>query len=228
MILAAVLVAAAGVWWGVTKANTPIPSVEEPPVTPAKKVDLPVDVSAIGAAALDAGTQADAGAAPAPTPAPADAGRAEPADAGAKAAAPAPDAGVVEVQAEFDSQPTADLTIDGKASGRTPWKGTLPAGQHALTFVNKPLLLATGRTVTLKAGEPYKERFVFERGKVTVVAPPGAVIFIDGTRVGVAPLKEDLVAFQGGHRILVMVGQAKWQQAFVLGPERVTFNVEPE
>jgi hypothetical protein len=35
---------------------------------------------------------------------------------------------------EVSSEPAAQLTIDGRASGTTPWRGELPAGHHVVTL----------------------------------------------------------------------------------------------
>ena len=67
----------------------------------------------------------------------------------------------------------------------------------------------------------------FEKGFVTVKAPEGAAVFIDGNRIGTAPIKGEIPVYEGSHRIQVTVGQSKWAEPFTLyGGQRVSFNVE--
>ncbi|MCC6334230.1 MAG: protein kinase [Myxococcales bacterium] len=226
LILLAVFIAVIAGWWAMRKANEPIPGAGPPPsLTPTRP-----------AAAIDAGVpvvEVDAGA-PASEP---DAGQVPDTDAGA-AAVPEPlaDAGVAaldaghqapaEVEVRIESRPSAELFLDGQSLGRTPWTGRLSPGRKTFRFENKPALLNAFRAVTLKA-EPVSESFTFEKGKVIVKAPEGAAIFIDGTRVGTAPIRGEIPVYEGSHRISVSYGKAKWSEPFTLyAGQPVTFNVE--
>ncbi|MDP1921964.1 MAG: PEGA domain-containing protein, partial [Myxococcales bacterium] len=135
----------------------------------------------------------------------------------------------VELAVTIESRPTLELTIDGNVVGKTPWTGPLPMGAHKLKLENKDLLISAGRTVTVQGSEPITQAYTFEKGTVGVNAPPGAVIFIDTKKQGVAPLANDLSIYEGYHRILVKVGQAQWTETFSLfAGQRVSFNVELE
>ncbi len=133
------------------------------------------------------------------------------------------------VAVDLDASPPVDVVIDGEVKGRTPWHGSYPPGRRPVSLVNKPLGINTGRVLMLRAGENYSTKFTFEKGTVAVNAPEGAVIYIDNVKMGVAPLKADLSVYEGGHRIMVMVGESKWSEGFNMLPQqRVNFDVNLE
>lgn len=248
LIALALLVAVIAGWWAWNKANAPIPGVDPIPVAPVVAavdagaaepvavVSVPDAAVAVSDAAVEpsavAITVADAAVAvavtdsgmPAPVAPVPDAGRvvvAPPIDAGA----PAP---VVAVDAEvtIETTPALDVLFDGKPLGHSPWTGKLPSGRRTVTLQSKELGINAARTITV-GGETSTFKFNFDKGSVSVVAPEGAAIFIDGVRVGAAPLKADLPVYEGFHRIMVSVGQSKWNDTFTIYPgQRMTFNVE--
>ena len=161
---------------------------------------------------VDAGTTEDAGIVGVTAP--------EVVDAGVVAAV------VLEVPINIESSPGVELLLEGKSLGRTPWSGKLPPGRKVFTLQNKALSILTTRAITLKS-EPVSESYTFEKGFVAVKAPEGAAIFIDGNRVGTAPIKGEIPVYEGNHRIQVTVGKSKWTEPFTLyGAQRVSFNVE--
>lgn len=230
VVLLAVFIAFLAGWWAWKKANEPIPGVDliEPPKPTAVAV-----VDAGPAPELDAGTAAatasahepDAGPTPTEASAPTDDGGGTASAALVDAGAPAPIA-ISEVLVTIQSNPGGDLLLDGKAVGKTPWSGTLPLGKKVFTLENKALGIRSSRAITVK-GEPITESFTFEKGFVTVKAPEGAGVFIDGVRIGTAPIRGEIPVYEGSHRIQVNVGQSKWSEPFTLyGAQRVSFNVE--
>ncbi len=236
VLLLAGVVAVGAIYAGWTKANAPLPPVIERPVTLAvvaprvidagtAAIDAGAAMEALADASVDAGLT-DAGARDAGT---GDAGTKD--DAGTQTAAVTPaviDAGETEVSITLETTPAADVLLDGKVLGHTPWVGRLPAGRKVFTLQNKEVLLSTTRTVMLK-NEAVSEKFVFEKGFVAITAPEGSAILIDGTRVATAPVKGEIPVYEGYHRIQVLVGQAKWNDTFTLyGGQRVSFNVTQE
>lgn len=229
LILLALFVAVIAGWWAWKKANEPIPGVDRPVVeNPPPQPEIDSGVAAVALAApvdAGAGEGTDAGspaedAGEAVSPVDADAGTPE-VDAGAELAAVPGD-----VEVSIASSPTAELFLDGKSLGKTPWTGRLPPGKKVFHLENKPLMLNAWRSVVLKA-EPVSETFSFEKGFVIITAPEGAAVFIDGVRVGNAPIKGEVPVYEGSHRISVNYGKAKWNEPFNLyGGQRVSFNVE--
>lgn len=222
VIFLLVIVVAASGYFAWTKANAPFQAPEPDPrnddPTPVRTVEIDAGAAVpVDLVLADAGDVADAGVvivdAGAPVIVVIDAGP------------PAP----VELAVTIESRPTLELTIDGNVVGKTPWTGPLPMGAHKLKLENKDLLISAGRTVTVQGSEPITQTYTFEKGTVGVNAPPGAVIFIDTKKQGVAPLANDLSIYEGYHRILVKVGQAQWTETFSLfAGQRVSFNVELE
>ena len=78
----------------------------------------------------------------------------------------------------------------------------LPPGAHTLRFVNKSLGYDESRPVDVKPGEGTPIRLTPEPSKLTVTATEPAEVWIDGTRVGDAPLNGVAVAL-GTHEIVV-------------------------
>jgi serine/threonine-protein kinase len=247
VLLAALFVAALGGWWGWERANAPLvpPPPEEhvsfkevvaaldrtparlPPPTPTV-----VDGGSADAGLDDAGVPTDAGS-------PADAGptrvtAAEGPDAGSAidaGAAPldaGPAAPLPQVEVSIECTPEVDVVFEGKVLGRTPWKGQLPQGKRTVTLQNKELGIATQRTLQLKDA-PVEETVKFEKGAISIKAPDGAGIFIDGRKVATAPVTGELTVYEGFHRIQVALGQAKWNETFTISTgTRLSFNVELE
>jgi hypothetical protein len=97
-----------------------------------------------------------------------------------------------------------------------------------LTLERRDLGILASRVVVLR-DEPLSEEVVFGQGMVAITAPVGAVVFLDGVRVGVAPLPGEVPAYEGQHRILVTVGASRWTESFsLLARQRVSFNVHLE
>jgi serine/threonine-protein kinase len=175
---------------------------------------------------LDAGeatTDTDAG-----EPAMPDAGTAALTPPAAIDAGTATVASAANVSITIHSTPTVELSLDGKVLGKTPWTGSLPAGRKVFKLENKALMISTSRAVVLKS-EPVEENYTFEKGFVAIKAPEGSAIFIDGNRVGTAPIRGEIPVYEGSHRIQVTIGQSKWSEPFNLyAGQRVSFNVETQ
>jgi len=111
--------------------------------------------------------------------------------------------------------------------GHTPWRGMLPPGRKVLLLVNKEVGIRTSRAITVTAGEKNDESFTFSQGFVTLSAPEGAQVFVDERRIGSAPIRGEIPVYEGGHRISVTVGKARWSEPFNLNAgQRINFNVE--
>ena len=63
--------------------------------------------------------------------------------------------------ATISSKPWAEVSIDGKATGKiTPLVNfAIPCGKHRLTFKNADLMIERNESVTLKPGQPFKKIF---------------------------------------------------------------------
>ncbi len=222
-LLAAAVVGGFLVWWMMRKTDDLPPSMRQglPALLDAgskKAAPPPVVAEAPDAAAAEP----DAGPAAAPPPAPI-------VDAGAPAPTPppvAPKPGPTVLQ--LDAKPDCEVTIDGKHYGKTPVKAELTPGRKVVKLENKELGINTGRVFTLVEGKTLVENVTIGQGTVVLTAPDGAAVFMDGKRIGTAPMKE-ITVYEGAHRVLVTVGKAKWSEPFSLhAGENVRFNVEIE
>ncbi|MFT3707890.1 MAG: serine/threonine-protein kinase [Archangium sp.] len=232
LIALALFIAVIAGWWGWKKANAPVPGAEQintplPPPKPPINLDTVLPVPAV----IDAGeatpVDGDGGEAPAPVVVP-DSGTAAVVPPPAVDAGPAVVATAANVSVTIHSTPTVELSLDGKVLGKTPWSGSLPAGRKVFKLENKALMISTSRAVTLKS-DPVEETYTFEKGFVAIKAPEGSAIFIDGNRVGTAPIRGEIPVYEGSHRIQVTIGQSKWSEPFNLyAGQRVSFNVETQ
>ena len=69
-------------------------------------------------------------------------------------------------------------------------------------------------------------RLTLGRGTLSVRAPQGARVMVDGRVVGSSPV-DDLHLFEGTHHLKVTLGDAVWQQSFVLRNEQsLRYDVE--
>ncbi len=206
------------------------------PVQPAPKPG-PQPTAAADGGTADAGTteagSADAGVTPTvPVPQPPPPPPPTAPDAGAaKAVEPPPPPKPIDEgppSLALTVEPPVTLTIDGKPSGRSPFNGRLAPGQHIVLLVDKIRNISTSRAITVRPKGKTQEDIVLGRGSVSLTAPDGAVVFIDGRRMGKAPLKE-ISLWEGRHKAVVTVGKLKWQQAFTVHEgEHQYFNVEAQ
>lgn len=140
------------------------------------------------------------------------------------------DAGMPELELIVD--PRVDILLaDGGVLGRTPLTAPMPPGRHVLSLSNPALGINTARSVNVSPTGRTTQRIYLNKGYVTIRAPEGAVVQVDGRKVGAAPV-EELDLYEGYHRLVVTVGAARWSKSFQLdATQRVTFDVdfqEPE
>jgi hypothetical protein len=92
------------------------------------------------------------------------------------------------------SRVPVDLLVGGRRIGASD-EGQifLPEGRHAVTLVNQRFGFTDTVTITVKSGRVTTHAVRLPEGVVQVHTEPGATLFIDGARVGVAPLGPVLV-----------------------------------
>ncbi|MHB8877500.1 MAG: PEGA domain-containing protein, partial [Myxococcaceae bacterium] len=196
--VAALGVAAVAIMWSVSRTPTPAP-VAKPHLPPVVVVD---------AGPPDAGQAVRTQAPPVePTPPP------KPEDP---------------PWLELSVEPAVDISIDGKPAGRSPVRQPLSAGRHVITLSDKKKGISTSRVVFVRAKGKTSEEFSLGKGTLNLSAPEGAVVYLDGERLGYAPIRE-VPIWEGNHRIVVAVGKAKWEESFyVKANQPVSFNVHTD
>jgi eukaryotic-like serine/threonine-protein kinase len=126
------------------------------------------------------------------------------------------------------STPPLDVTVDGRSLGKTPLTAPLPGGSYVLKLADRALGINITRNVRVLPRGKTTQNVNVGKGAVQISAPDGAIIYIDGQKKGVAPVK-DIEVYEGEHRISVSMGKAKWGQPFKVRPgERMYFNVEEQ
>jgi serine/threonine-protein kinase len=149
----------------------------------------------------------------------------EPVDAGVQGVA-GPSKSVPTHLVEILVTPDVDVSIEGRALGRTPLKVPLPYGRHTLTLVNPELGLRSARMIDVRPTGSGIFRIRMGMGSVLVLAPNGARVSLDGKDLGTAPLAE-LSIPEGEHELLVTSSGAVWRKSlWVTGDQRQVLNVE--
>ncbi len=105
---------------------------------------------------------------------------------------------------EVESTPSgATVQVDGKAVGKTPYKGKLPVGKHRVLLLSADELDRYEVELLVEVGKSYsiQGKLKFVGGKLTVATKPDkAKVLLDGKQIGVTPLKEARVA-AGDHEL---------------------------
>lgn len=105
--------------------------------------------------------------------------------AAAPAAAPAATAGWLAVTSSVPLQ----FRQDGKVIGTTQSERVmLPAGQHAIEFVNEGLGYREQRRVSIAPGGTTRISLAAPKGRLSINAQPWADVWLDGERLGVTPI----------------------------------------
>jgi serine/threonine-protein kinase len=129
---------------------------------------------------------------------------------------------------EVATTPALAVSVDGKLVGRAPVSLAIAPGRHRLTLADPALGIQLVRNVQAKPGEN-RLAITVGKGTVTINAPSGCEVRVDGRVVGRTPLAAPLPVFEGSHRVQVSMGAAIWQQAFNLADgEHMTFDVETD
>jgi serine/threonine-protein kinase len=123
-------------------------------------------------------------------------------------------------------EPPVTVSVDGKLVGRTPLKVDISPGPHRLALAEPGLGIQLVRAITIKPG-PNRIALTIGKGAVTLDAPAGCEVKVDGRAVGRTPLPGPVEVYEGSHKIQVSVNGAHWQQAFSLNAgEKMNFEVE--
>jgi hypothetical protein len=126
---------------------------------------------------------------------------------------------------EVTADPAGDVYVDGKRAGRTPLVRAVSRGRHKVRLVDKASSVDVTKVVEVKAART-PVRFALGKGTLTVTAPEGAAIFLDGRKVGTGGV-QDLPVYEGPHRLTVRLGQARSEHAFRIGPDQ-TYRYDVE
>ncbi|HZW87431.1 MAG TPA: PEGA domain-containing protein, partial [Myxococcaceae bacterium] len=164
---------------------------------------------------------------PAPAPAPSPVAATSPTPAATAAVAESkPKGDFLTTGLELVTDPPVEVALDKKPFGRTPVVIPATPGRHALTLSDPSKGINQTRAVTVKKDGVTSMHLTVGRGTLSVRAPQGARVMVDGRVVGSSPV-DDLHLFEGTHHLKVTLGDAVWQQSFVLRNEQsLRYDVE--
>jgi hypothetical protein len=124
------------------------------------------------------------------------------------------------------TEPPLDASLDGKPAGRAPLVIGAKPGRHVLTLSDRSKGINQSRVVMVGREGVTALRVSLGKGTLSVRAPSGANVFVDGRAMGASPL-QDMHLYEGSHHIKVTLGDAVWQQNFKLQSEQsLRFDVE--
>jgi serine/threonine protein kinase len=121
----------------------------------------------------------------------------------------APSTGTLHVS----SEPGVSLFIDGKPVGEGKASEEVKAGTHKVKAVNKARGINIVRNVKVKGGEDKYLDIEIGMGALSLDAPPGSDVFVDGKRVGTTPLPS-IPLVEGQHTVVVKKGKAEYKRSF--------------
>ena len=164
--------------------------------------------------------------APAPAPAAIPPGDAATAPAKSAVADSRPKNDFMTTGLDLITDPPVEVALDKKPFGRTPLVIPATPGRHVLTLSDQAKGINQSRVVTVKKDGVTPLHLTVGRGTLSVRAPQGARVIVDGRVVGSSPV-DDLHLFEGTHHLKVTLGDAVWQQSFVLRSEQsLRYDVE--
>ena len=100
------------------------------------------------------------------------------------------------------TRPWAEVFVDGQSRGYTPRvrELRLSPGTHRLRFDN-PLCEPIEEVIQVSPGQTVSRELSLRvyKAEVRIVAPEGSRLLVDGTELGVAPLRGPVFVEHGGH-----------------------------
>lgn len=126
---------------------------------------------------------------------------------------------------KLTTQPEVDVYDGKKHLGRTPLQVELRIGRHKLRFTDKDKRINIYKQYRILPGGKHRDFIEFQKSELTVEAPEGANVLLNGTSVGIAPLGA-IEIYQGQYHLKVNVGTQTWAKWFEAPPGRkINFKV---
>jgi hypothetical protein len=117
---------------------------------------------------------------------------------------------------DVSSDPAGDVFVDGKRVGRSPLTRNVSRGKHKVRVADRALGIDQTKVVEVRSAH-VKVRFAFGKASLTVTAPEGAAVLLDGRRVGTGSTR-DIELYEGSHKLAVTLGPARHEHAFSVRP----------
>lgn len=125
----------------------------------------------------------------------------------------------------LDSDPQVTVYNGRESLGRTPLTVTLPPGKYRLRFTDSKTGINTYKTYRVSPDGDHRHDLTFGTSQLTVSAPDGAIISLNGRKLGKAPL-EPVSIYEGDYLLKVQFEGMSWSERFNAPPgQRIDFKV---
>jgi len=139
------------------------------------------------------------------------------------------DAGPVEPpkpgRLRIDSDPAVSVYKGRESLGRTPISVQLPPGKYRLRFTDSKTGINVYKTYRVRAGGSHRHDLTFGTSQLIVRAPVGAIVSLNGRKLGKAPLDEVSI-YEGKYLLKVQFEGMSWSERFEAPPgQRIEYKV---
>ncbi len=114
---------------------------------------------------------------------------------------------------KVDSDPVVTVYRGSESLGRTPITVKLPPGRHRLRFTDRKTGLNIYKTFRVRSGGNHRHSLTFGTSQLIVKAPVGAVISLNGRKLGKSPLDEQTI-YEGKYLLRVSFEGMSWSERF--------------
>jgi len=99
------------------------------------------------------------------------------------------------------TEPWCDVYLGAEKLGTTPLiRAPVASGRRTLLLKNEKAGFTKKLTLTIEPGKELKQALVVPQGSIAIDAPPGTEVWLDGARMGTAPLPP-FDAVEGKHEV---------------------------
>lgn len=125
----------------------------------------------------------------------------------------------------IDSDPAVSVYKGRESLGRTPISVQLPPGKYRLRFTDSKTGINVYKTYRVRAGGSHRHDLTFGTSQLIVRAPVGAIVSLNGRKLGKAPLDEVSI-YEGKYLLKVQFEGMSWSERFEAPPgQRIEYKV---
>jgi serine/threonine protein kinase len=117
----------------------------------------------------------------------------------------------------FESDPPVHVRVGEKVLGTTPLVVQMPAaGPVDVELFDTGLKLSRVVPLDLKAGDNGVQSVTFEKGAIDFQVQSGISVYVDGKKVGEAPLEKPVALYEGPHLVRLVLGEQEERRSIVV------------
>lgn len=122
--------------------------------------------------------------------------------------------------------PKLDVYLGDERLGRSPLTVTVPTGKQTIRLTDRETGVNLYRVVKVGGNAPARIAFELETSQLTVNAPDGARIYLNGRFIAEAPMKEPAQIYEGRYLLKVTFDGMRWTDRFEADAGRkISFDV---